>query len=144
MSYKLNQLHAVCLSEQSRRTERHTLRSLLSPLQLSSTSSYMLFGWSSCFLRDLPPLSLILCFRRSTKVSSQFSYRLPFRHKSFFIPHSFDVPKPAENVLLHSHRDILASTCYSGYLFIAELRLRISYEEFASPHTSSFFHSSAI
>ena len=50
----------------SRVAKRYGLYIPLLPWPLSSTFSYMPW-WSSCFLRDLPPVSLILCFRRSTR-----------------------------------------------------------------------------
>ena len=42
-------------------------------------------------LRDLSPVSLILCVRRSTEISSYLSYHLLFNHKSLliFFHHSF-------------------------------------------------------
>ena len=39
-------------------------------LAWSSTSSYMSSGGSSCFLRDLPTVSLILCFLMLIEVSA--------------------------------------------------------------------------
>ena len=44
----------------------------LSLRPLSSTPSYISSEGSSCFLRELPPVSLILCFRKSTKVNLKF------------------------------------------------------------------------
>ena len=55
----------------------------LLPYPLSSPSSYMPFGVSSRFLRDPPPVFLILCFRRSTDVSPYLCYRPFFYRKSF-------------------------------------------------------------
>ena len=78
------------------------------------------FRGSSCFLHDLTPVSLILCFRWSTEVSLYLFHHIFFCHA--FITHSFDVPKPAEHANLHYHRDIIASTCYFVYL----IRDRIS------------------
>ena len=42
------------------------------------------------FLRELPPVSLILCtFRRSTEVSPYLSYRSLFHHKNLYIIYYF-------------------------------------------------------
>ena len=60
-------------SQRERSAKRYGLYIPLSPRPLSSTSSYMPYGGSSCFLRDFPPVSSILCFRRSIEVSPYLS-----------------------------------------------------------------------
>ena len=83
---KSTQPHAVSLAGQSERTENQTLRFL----QTSFTSSIFIDIFiyapreSSWFLSHLPPVFLILCFRRSTEPSPYLSYRSLFFHKSFF------------------------------------------------------------
>ena len=81
---------------------------------------HMPSGESSMLLRDLSPVSLLLYV---TDVFPYLFYRSLFHPKSFlafFIIHLFDVSQPAKQVLLHFHRDILASTCSSVYFFIAD------------------------
>ena len=84
-------------------------------------------GGSSCLLRDLPTVSLILCFQRSTAVFSYLSYHSLFNiffcHS--FITHSFNVPKPVEHVLLHSQSDIFTSTCNCVYCTIVWNKVQI-------------------
>ena len=71
---KSTQLHAVSLAEQSERMEHQTLRSLYTSFASSTVTNliYIPFGRSSCFLRHIPLVSLILCFRRSTEVSPYY------------------------------------------------------------------------
>ena len=88
----LTKLHALSLAGWSERTECRTLRSLQTSFASSTiTSSHMPSGVSSCFLRDLPPVSLILCFRSLTEFSPYLSYHSIIYHKSFypFFHHSF-------------------------------------------------------
>ena len=104
-------------------------------------------GGSLCFLRDVPPLSFILCFWRPIGVSPNLSYHSRFHHKSFlpFFHHSFfDVPKCVEHVFHHSHRDFLASILLCLYLFIADSMSYSVYPTERSHLHSSFFHSSCV
>ena len=88
----LTKLHTVSLANQwERSTKRYGLYIPLSPRPLSSTSSYMPSERSSCFLRDLPSVSLILYFQRSTRSPptsltahfSSFQSFSPFFHHLF-------------------------------------------------------------
>ena len=97
--------------------------------------SYMPSRGSSWFLYDLPPVSLILCFRRSTEVSTYLSYHSLFHHKSFllFFHNSF---------FRRAQTSWARSSSFSPWR--AASWLRISYEEITSLRHSSFFHSSFV
>ena len=74
-------------------------------IPLSSTSSYMPTGPSSRFFRDFPPVSLMLCFRRSIEVFPYLCYHSLFLDKSFllFLHHPSILHR--SHVLQHSHRE---------------------------------------
>ena len=95
----------------------------------------MLFTWPCSNIFD----TMFSKVNRGFPVLSR-SYRSLFHHKSFF--HPFDVSKPAEHVLLHSHCDILVILpfCVSLYCGFDQLSwLRISYEVIAEFIFLSFF-----
>ena len=106
-------------SQRERGAKRYGIYIHFSPHPLSSTSSHTL--GDPQLLCDLPPVPLILYFRRSTEVSYH-SYRSLFHHKYFFTILSSLIRSTCPNLsFLHYHRDVLANRYLS---FCASLHCR--------------------